>query len=209
MVGVGGLCMFWRRVPDWIYWHLIHSTWNYRQLQRYRYSTHRYTHYIGFSVFTTRIRATNLWHSHCHFTSHMKSFLHSLIYFLSLFCSCQFRRLDLVQFLCSPAHILAGWHLETRLSSSQLKSLEPLCTDPAENTAFLLLGKHVYSAVAQHRKLLDCCLFVAAGMFAESLPSSERLFWLHCSNFRASCHSMWLIGFQGLKWIMLSGRIWY
>jgi hypothetical protein len=34
-------------LDDWIYWHLIHSTRYYRQLQRYRWSTHftlhRYT----------------------------------------------------------------------------------------------------------------------------------------------------------------------
>jgi hypothetical protein len=41
----------------------------------------------------------------------MKSSLHSPVPFLPLFCSCQFRRLDPVQF---QAHILAGWLLETR-----------------------------------------------------------------------------------------------
>jgi hypothetical protein len=45
----------------------------------------------------------------------MKSFLHSLIHFLSLFCNCQFQRLCSIQFFCSQAHILAGWRLETRL----------------------------------------------------------------------------------------------
>jgi hypothetical protein len=45
----------------------------------------------------------------------MKSSFHSLIPFLPLFCSCQFRRLDSIQFLCSQAHILAGWSPETRL----------------------------------------------------------------------------------------------
>jgi hypothetical protein len=42
----------------------------------------------------------------------MKSSFHSLIPFLPLFCNCQFRRLDSVQFLCSQAHVLAGWRLE-------------------------------------------------------------------------------------------------
>jgi hypothetical protein len=42
----------------------------------------------------------------------MKYSLHSIIPFLPLFCSCQFRRLDSIQFLCSQAHILAGWLLE-------------------------------------------------------------------------------------------------
>jgi hypothetical protein len=45
----------------------------------------------------------------------MKSSFHSLISLLSLFCTCQFRRLDSIQFHCSKAHILACWRLETRL----------------------------------------------------------------------------------------------
>jgi hypothetical protein len=33
-----GLCVTYRRLLDWIYWYLVHSTRNYKQLQRYRYS---------------------------------------------------------------------------------------------------------------------------------------------------------------------------
>jgi hypothetical protein len=36
------------------------------------------------------------------------------LHFLPLFCSCKFRRLDSVQFLCSQAHVLPGWRPETR-----------------------------------------------------------------------------------------------
>jgi hypothetical protein len=36
-------------------------------------------HALGFSVFTSRILATGLSQSHCHFKSHMKSSFHSLI----------------------------------------------------------------------------------------------------------------------------------
>jgi hypothetical protein len=46
----------------------------------------------------------------------MKSSLHRLIHFFPLFCNCQFRRLDSIQFLCSQVHIPAGWRLETRLT---------------------------------------------------------------------------------------------
>jgi hypothetical protein len=45
----------------------------------------------------------------------MESSFLSLIPFLPLFCSCQFRRLDLVQF---QAHIPAGSHPETQLVTS-------------------------------------------------------------------------------------------
>jgi hypothetical protein len=62
----------------------------------------------------------SLQRSQCHFKSHMKSSLHYLIPFLSFFYTCQFRRLDSVQFLRSQAHILTGWRLETRLSSTAI-----------------------------------------------------------------------------------------
>jgi hypothetical protein len=53
----------------------------------------------------------------------MKSSLHSLIIFSPLFCSYQFRRFGSIQFLCSEAHILAGWRLETRLFTSDYSSV--------------------------------------------------------------------------------------
>jgi hypothetical protein len=78
-----------------------------------------FTHALGFSVFTSRILATDLYPSHCQLKSHMKFSFHSLMPFLPLFCNCEFRRLDSVQFLCSQAHILAGWRLGSRLHSRQ------------------------------------------------------------------------------------------
>jgi hypothetical protein len=49
---------------DSIYWHLVHTTRDYRQLQRYRWSTHftvhRYTRTLWFSAFSDRILATDL-----------------------------------------------------------------------------------------------------------------------------------------------------
>jgi hypothetical protein len=39
------------------------------------------------------------------------------------FCSCQFRRLDSVQFLRSQAHIPAGWRSETRPFTARLRLL--------------------------------------------------------------------------------------
>jgi hypothetical protein len=67
----------------------------------------------------------------------MKYSFHSLIPFLPLFYNCQFRRLDLIQFLRSQAHILAGWRPETRPWSILLNNyLLPLCTDHAENSIY-------------------------------------------------------------------------
>jgi hypothetical protein len=101
---------------DWIYCTLyIHTTRDYRQysaiaiLHNLQFTV---PHALGFSVFTSRILATDLSQPHCHFNSHMKPSFHSLIPFLPLFCSYQFRRLDSIHF---EVHILAGWRLGTRL----------------------------------------------------------------------------------------------
>jgi hypothetical protein len=53
-------------------------------IQRYRWFTHFTVHRYakGFSVFTSRILATDLKPYHCNFKSHMKSSLHSLIHVL-------------------------------------------------------------------------------------------------------------------------------
>jgi hypothetical protein len=75
---------------------------------------------LGLSVFTSRILVTDLSQSHCHCKSHVKFPLHSLTPFLSLFCNCQFGRLDSIQFFCSQAHVPAGWHFETRLVTLRL-----------------------------------------------------------------------------------------
>jgi hypothetical protein len=70
-------------LDDWIYGTLyIHTTRDYRQnsaiavLRTFQFTV---THSLGFSVFTRRILATDLWQSHCNFKAHMKSSLHRLI----------------------------------------------------------------------------------------------------------------------------------
>jgi hypothetical protein len=131
-----GLCITYKRsfgLDDWIYCTLyyIHTVRYYRS-----YSTNAIlhiqfivTHALGFSVFTSRILATDLSQSHWHFKSHMKFSLHRLIPFSPSFCDCQFRRLDCIQFLCSQAHITAGWRLEAR----------PFTSDSASTTSLFLL----------------------------------------------------------------------
>jgi hypothetical protein len=102
------------------------TTWDYRQYSDIAIPhtfyfpvthTHTHTHTLRFSVFTSRILATDISQSRRNFKSHLKSYFHILIPFLPLFCNYQFRRLDSLQFLCSQAHIPAGWCLETRLST--------------------------------------------------------------------------------------------
>jgi hypothetical protein len=68
-------------------------------------------HALRFTVFTSRILATDLSQSHFNFKSHMMSSFHTLTPFFPLLCSCQFRRLESIQF---RAHIPAGWRLKVR-----------------------------------------------------------------------------------------------
>jgi hypothetical protein len=105
-------------LDDWIYCTLyIHTTRDYRQ-----YSTiivvHTFqftvTHALGFSVFISRILATDLSQTRCHFRSHLESSLHQLISFLALILRLQIPKTRLIQFICSQAHILPGWYLEAR-----------------------------------------------------------------------------------------------
>jgi hypothetical protein len=64
-----GLCVTYKMgfgLDDWIYCTLyIHTTRNYRQLQHYRSSTHfavhRYTHALGFSVFSCPAHSQSLY----------------------------------------------------------------------------------------------------------------------------------------------------
>jgi hypothetical protein len=75
-------------LDDWIYWHPIHTTREYRQystiadLQTLQFTV---THALGFSESTSRMLETDLQQSPCQFKSHMKSSLHRLIPFLHFF----------------------------------------------------------------------------------------------------------------------------
>jgi hypothetical protein len=92
-------------LADWIYWHFIHITRDYRQygaITDLRTLQFTFAHAQELSAFTSRILATGFQQSHCHFNSHMESSFHSQIPFLPLFCSYQFRRLDSIRFDSIP-----------------------------------------------------------------------------------------------------------
>jgi hypothetical protein len=114
-----------RRVLDWVIGFIApHTFTQFRTTVNYSASAILHTlqftvtHVLVFSVFTSRILATDLSQSHCNFKSHMESSFQGLIPFIPLFCDCQFRSLDSIEFLCSQAHILAGWRLEARTFTS-------------------------------------------------------------------------------------------
>jgi hypothetical protein len=73
-------------------------------------------HALGFSVFTSRILATDLQQSHRHFKSHMKSSLHSLIPFLHYSAAANSQ--DSTQFNCK---------LISRQSGVSKLNSTPLC----------------------------------------------------------------------------------
>jgi hypothetical protein len=75
-------------LDDWIYCTLyIHTVQDYGQYSAIAIlHTLQFTvaHALGFSVFTSRILATDLSQYHCNFKSHMKSSIHCLIPFIAL-----------------------------------------------------------------------------------------------------------------------------
>jgi hypothetical protein len=99
----------------------------------------------------------------------MKS-LHRLIPFLPLFWNCKFRRLDSFQFLCSQAHILAGWRLETRLTLLNWTLLCNYITQTTQKMQPLYCWEGVFTKPLHSNGSYSIvpCVFVAAGM---CLPS--------------------------------------
>jgi hypothetical protein len=129
-----------RRVLDWITGFIapytfthFGNTGNYCDIDYIHTSQFTAEHALVFSVFTCRILAKDLSQSHCNLKSHMKSSLHSLIHFLSLFYNCQFRSLYSIQFQLDS--ILFS---TTVLSVMPNTSLQPLYTHHAENTASIV-----------------------------------------------------------------------
>jgi hypothetical protein len=67
---------------DTLYIHTFRDYRQYSAISILQTSQLTVTHTLGFSVFSSRILATDLWKSHCNLKSHMKFSWHSLIPFL-------------------------------------------------------------------------------------------------------------------------------
>jgi hypothetical protein len=114
-----------------------------------------------------------IYNRHCHFKSHVKSSFHSLIPFLPLFCSCQFRRLDSIQFLCSQAHTTAGWHIETRLTSLNWTLLYNHFERTTQKTQLLYCWEGMFTApLPSNRRPIAARVGSRRNVFTESLPSN-------------------------------------
>jgi hypothetical protein len=107
---------------DWIYCTLyVHTTGDYRQLQRHRYSAH----FPVYRYARTRMLKSSLvvswqliYHSyHCHFRSHMKSSLHGLIPFLALILRLPVPKTRLYAI---PSSYPGSWRPETGICASRL-----------------------------------------------------------------------------------------
>jgi hypothetical protein len=100
----------------------------------------------------------------------MKSSFQRLIPFLPVFRNCQFWRLDSIKFLCSQAHILTGWRLETRRSILNWTLLYNHFARTTQQTRPLYCWEGVFTAPLHSNGSYSivACVFVAAGMF---LPS--------------------------------------
>jgi hypothetical protein len=83
--GVPWLIITGSGLDDWIYWHTctqFGTTGNYSSIAILHTFQFTVANALGFSVFTSRILATDLSQSHCIFNSHMTSSWYSLIPFL-------------------------------------------------------------------------------------------------------------------------------
>jgi hypothetical protein len=91
----------WWWVADWMIGLTVPYTithirkyWQYSAITDVHTSQFTVTRALPFSVFTSRILATDLSQPHCNFKSYMKYSCHRIISFSPLFFNCQFRRLD-------------------------------------------------------------------------------------------------------------------
>jgi hypothetical protein len=139
------VCYAWLIDGFWIGWldSLTPYTFTTRDYSQYRAIADLHTlqvtvtHALGFSVFTSRIVATDLQQSHCNFKSHIKSYLHSLINFWPF----------LLNHLRLPSP-----ELDPIIDSNSLKRPSlPLYNPSArttQKTTYLLLRRLVYWSIA-------------------------------------------------------------
>jgi hypothetical protein len=112
-----------------------------------------------------------IFQSHWHFKSYVKSCCDSLIQFLPLFCACQFRRLDSTRLVYSTTTVLYSTTLCLLFKRPSLSIYNPSVRTPRK-TQHVLLRRHVYWSVTL-QWMSYCHVRVNCGnVFTEPLPSN-------------------------------------
>jgi hypothetical protein len=138
-------------------------------------------HALGFSVFTSRIPATDLPQSHCNYKSHVRSSCHGLIPFL-LFPQPPISKTPPSSL---PTAVLYSMLLCFYYSCPAEHFLQPLCTDPNENM--------FPAPLTSNRRPTIPRVCFCGNVFIEPLPSNgyirpsiinkrKRPFFPHCFN---------------------------
>jgi hypothetical protein len=180
-------------LDDWIYWHLIHTIRDYRQysaIADLHILQFTFTHARGFSVFTSRILATDLLQSHCNLKSHMNSPLqfNSFIVISFQLPSTAISRTLLNSIPLLPSSYPGRLASRNSTNSSQLN----YSARTTQKTQRLYCWEGVFAAPLHGNGSYSTVFVIRCrgNLFTEPLPSNKRLFWLHYSGFRASCHKM-------------------
>jgi hypothetical protein len=168
-----GLSMTYRPVLDWIsdlltaYTHPSDLRSSVANLHTLQFTV---THSLGFSVFTSRILATDLQQSHCHFKSHVKNLC--TVWFLS----CHFFPITGMCLRrpapgCLPRTVFAGTCLPSRC----------LTMDVSADFTILALGRHITicSFISFFLLLLHICIFRSYLIFPCSLWKDSLKGWGH------------------------------
>jgi hypothetical protein len=153
-----------------LYIHTVRHYTQYSTIAIPHTSQFTVAHALGFSVFTSRILATGLSQSHCHFKSHMKYSFHSLIPFLPLSCSCQFIRLG-------PIRLFSTTVLYTLCSLLSNPSYNNFARTPRETLSMNVLFSHAYAS-------RECVYRVVACHWIYTSQYVRILFGVHLSSIR-------------------------
>jgi hypothetical protein len=108
------------------------------------------THALGFSALTSRILATDFITGSLSLQITHEVFFSQHNSFLVIILQLSTPKNRLIQFLCSQAHILAGWRLETRLFTSFYAAEHSLITTlhGSRRKQPVSLRRRVYCSVA-------------------------------------------------------------
>jgi hypothetical protein len=183
-------------LDDWIYWHLIHTTRNYRQLQHYCWFPHyKSLGHAESSQSSLVVSWKRIYNSLTVTITHMKSSFHIIIsFFPSILKHLRLSSQDTPSILI-PSGLGSSLY---SLGADPQKTPSPI-NSPTVIEACLLC-RCIETAIL---RLLFA--YSLPREFAVSLPSNGRLLWFHCFGFQASCHN--IFGQFCCQYVASGGRI--